>query len=347
MIQGELTTLGLGETEERAYRALLARRADGADELARLLRLPRERVDAALDRLVEHGFARPAVPGDGRGLPRPAAPAAAIRTLIHRRQAELHLRSAELARLRMTADRLALAGRPGPAAPGCGVEVVTGRRAIGERAGQLLAAAEREVTILRRSPGAGLGAWPATGPDRGHGAGPDDGTALAALLARGVTVRAVLERPAPAEPEPPGWLTALVDQGLRVRVATGVPAGLITVDRRVALLPPGDPADPRAAALVVGDGPAPLRDALVPLFETVWERATPLDGGRDGAVSERQQRELLALLAAGLKDEAIARRLGVHVHTARRRISRLLEALDARTRFQAGARATSLGWLEP
>ncbi|OKK06479.1 hypothetical protein AMK26_10715 [Streptomyces sp. CB03234] len=326
MIQGELTTLGLGRTEERAYEALLREQADGADDLARLLDLPRERLDAALDRLVEHGFARPPDPSsdEGDALPHPAAPAAAIRTLIHRRQAELHLKSAELARLRMAADRLV--GDDGePGTSGGGVEVVTGRRAIAERVDRLLAAAEREVVILDRPP--------FTSPDVG------------ALLARGVEVRAVLDRAGLTDPARTRALSCLAGRGLRVRVAGDVPAKLLAVDRRVTLLPPTDAAGPRASALVVGDGL--LCGALVPLFETVWERATPLGAEDDGTGAlPGPQRELLGLLAAGLKDEAIARRLGVHVHTARRRISRLLESLGARTRFQAGARASSRGWLD-
>ncbi|WP_230885623.1 helix-turn-helix domain-containing protein [Streptomyces spinoverrucosus] len=68
-------------------------------------------------------------------------------------------------------------------------------------------------------------------------------------------------------------------------------------------------------------------------------------GNPDAELSDTQ-RELLALLAAGLKDEAIARRMGVHVHTVRRRIADLLETLDAETRFQAGALATRQGWLD-
>ncbi|MEU0719578.1 helix-turn-helix domain-containing protein [Streptomyces lavendulocolor] len=325
MIQGELTTLGLGRTEERAYEALLAEQADGAEELARLLDLPRERLDAALDRLVAHGFARPPDPSDaGDALPHPAAPAAALRTLIHRRQAELHLKSAELARLRMAADRFAgdSGGRGGERGR---VEVVTGRRAIAERAARLLDGAEREVVLLDRPPFTALD--------------------VESLLARGVRVRAVLDRSGLADPGRVRALTGLVGRGLRLRVAADVPARLVAVDRRVTLLPPTEAAGPRAAALVIGDGL--LCGTLLPLFEAVWERAEPLVAPEDGAAAgpPGAQRELLALLAAGLKDEAIARRLGVHVHTARRRISRLLESLDARTRFQAGARASSRGWL--
>ena len=335
MTEGELHTLGLGEAEERTYEALLKERAAGAEELARLLGLPRERLDLLLGRLVEHGLALPAV---GDGLPHPAAPAAAIRTLIHRRQAELHLRSAELERLRMTADQLAGRLMSGsPSAPECGIEVVTGPRAIGERAEYLLASAEREVAILDRPPYV-------KGP-RGDDSSRTPGLDIEALLDRGVEVRTVLDRDGLASPGRMRSVTVLVEQGLRARVATAVPTKLIAVDRRITLLPPTDAADPRATALVIGD--ALLRNALMPLFETVWDRATPL-GGTGGACAAlpKAQKELLGLLAAGLKDEAIARRLGVHVHTARRRISSLLETLGAETRFQAGAQATLRGWLD-
>ncbi|QGV78600.1 helix-turn-helix domain-containing protein [Streptomyces ficellus] len=342
MIQGELTTLGLGRTEQRAYEALLREQADGADELARLLDLPRTQLDEALERLVEHGFARPPHPSscESDALPHPAAPAAAIRTLIHRRQAELHLRSAELARLRLAADRLA-GDADAPGGDRGRVEVVTGR-AVAERAGRLLEGAEREVVILDRPPFTALD--------------------VESLLARGVEVRAVLDRAGLADPDRVRALSGLVGRGLRLRVAADVPARLVAVDRRVTLLPPTDAAGPRATALVIGDGL--LCGVLLPLFEAVWERAVPLpatDGSGTrtgtgagagtalpgpGAALPEPQRELLALLAAGLKDEAIARRLGVHVHTARRRISGLLESLGARTRFQAGARAASRGWLD-
>ncbi|MEU2107826.1 helix-turn-helix domain-containing protein [Streptomyces sp. NPDC019507] len=347
MIEAELHYLGLGATEERAYEALLAERVDEAEELARHLRLPRDEVDAALDRLVEHGLALP--PRGGGTLPRPAAPAAAIRSLIHRRQAELHMKSAELERLRMTADQLAGRLTAGaPAVPGSGIEVITGQRAIGERADDLLASAEREVVILDRPP------YVKGRP--GYGTFRAPGACIEGLLDRGVTVRTVLDRDGLAAPERIRTLHALVERGLRARVAPAVPTRLIAVDRRTALLPPGDAADPTASALVVGD--ALLRHALVPLFETVWDRAAPVGGpctepppagatrpAPSGALPA-EQKELLTLLAAGLKDEAIARRLGVHVHTARRRISRLLESLGAETRFQAGARATLRGWLD-
>lgn len=60
MIQGaELQDLGLGEDEERTYEALLRQRAAKPEELARVLGIPRERLNAALTRLSDHGFTTP------------------------------------------------------------------------------------------------------------------------------------------------------------------------------------------------------------------------------------------------------------------------------------------------
>jgi len=54
---------------------------------------------------------------------------------------------------------------------------------------------------------------------------------------------------------------------------------------------------------------------------------------------------VLALLAAGMKDRAIARRLGVCERTVGRRVAALCRDLGAVTRFQAGAEAARRGWI--
>lgn len=57
------------------------------------------------------------------------------------------------------------------------------------------------------------------------------------------------------------------------------------------------------------------------------------------------EKALLRLLAAGLTDEAAARRLGISVRTARRQVAVLMNKLGASSRFQAGHRAAQRGWL--
>lgn len=100
-------------------------------------------------------------------------------------------------------------------------------------------------------------------------------------------------------------------------------------------------ADPTASARLVND--SLLSHALVPLFEAVWANATPLGSDAHGQITE-EERELLTMLASGLMDKAIVRHLDVH--TVRRRISRLMQALNVETRFQAGVQAALRGWLK-
>ncbi|CAN5424435.1 hypothetical protein BH10ACT10_BH10ACT10_10250 [soil metagenome] len=90
-----------------------------------------------------------------------------------------------------------------------------------------------------------------------------------------------------------------------------------------------------------------LIGSLTLLFESLWEKALAvpgLDGRReDEGASDR--RLLLGQLAAGSKDEQIARALGLSVRTVRRRVADLLEELGAESRFQAGVEAVRRGWM--
>ena len=63
-------------------------------------------------------------------------------------------------------------------------------------------------------------------------------------------------------------------------------------------------------------------------------------------VLDREQRELLRLLASGLPDTAVARRMCLAPRTLARRIANLYEMLQADNRFQAGAAAERLGLLD-
>jgi DNA-binding NarL/FixJ family response regulator len=54
----------------------------------------------------------------------------------------------------------------------------------------------------------------------------------------------------------------------------------------------------------------------------------------------------MTLLAAGFKDDAIARQLALSSRTVGRRVAELMESLGARTRFQAGIHAQRRRLLE-
>ncbi|MGW6413230.1 helix-turn-helix domain-containing protein [Streptomyces vinaceus] len=279
-------------------------------------------------------------------LPATAAdPAAALRVLVQRRQALLHQESAELASLSIYADRLAGLLPPdntAPKGPPAGIELLTETEAVGTRLDTMLGAAQSEVLILDRT------AKPPQATDRDceweseWEAGWDR---VRDLLSRGVTVRTVTDRRGNQFPDWAQQLLTLTELGLQARIGPRLPTRLVLVDRHTCLLPPSrsDGGSPDGTALIFGD--SLLHRAALPLFESLWARATPV--GWPGGPLTAAQRELLGLLASGLKDESIARRLGVHVHTARKRISRMLEDLDADTRFQAGAQAAIRGWLHP
>ncbi|WP_323180545.1 helix-turn-helix transcriptional regulator [Streptomyces sp. NBC_00102] len=286
-------------------------------------------LDASLERLNTSGFLHPE--SDDR-LPTAVNPTTAIRNQIHMRRAHLLDASSDLEVLTASVDRLAaqVLGRSAPA-QGAGIETVRGQRDIAEKVNALLMSAQTEVSLLDRPP------YATSAPD-----GMPAPLAVTDLVRRGVRVRAVVDRAGLEFPGRARGLSELGDQGVEIRVATDLPTKLITVDRQVTLLPPSDAADPSQAAVVASD--SLLSNALVPLFEEIWERALPIGVGGTEEVAD-EDGELLTMLAAGLKDEAIARRLDLHVHTVRRRISRLMTSLNAETRFQAGIQAVRRGRL--
>ncbi|MFL6099007.1 MAG: hypothetical protein ACJ71T_03530 [Actinomycetales bacterium] len=81
--------------------------------------------------------------------------------------------------------------------------------------------------------------------------------------------------------------------------------------------------------------------AFIALFEQLWRSALPMPRTRQDGTDDR----LVAMLASGLKDEAIARYLGVSLRTVRRRVASLMEEHDVQTRFQLGLAAERRGLL--
>lgn len=58
-----------------------------------------------------------------------------------------------------------------------------------------------------------------------------------------------------------------------------------------------------------------------------------------------QERAILRLMLAGVRDEAIARDMGVSIRTFRRNLATLMSKIGAENRFQAGVKASAKGWL--
>lgn len=154
-----------------------------------------------------------------------------------------------------------------------------------------------------------------------------------------------------ADPRGAQAIRAAAAAGVEVRTAQNLPARMIIVDDHlavVALVPSGV-----AGALLVRS--AVLVAALAQYYDHLWAAATPVVLPGSKPVSRARllakalgasEREVLALLVHGLKDEAIARHLNVSVRTVRRHVSTVLDFLDVPTRFAAGAAAQRLGLLD-
>ncbi|MBG0854759.1 erythropoiesis-stimulating protein [Streptomyces spinoverrucosus] len=169
-----------------------------------------------------------------------------------------------------------------------------------------------------------------------------------AALGRGVRVRTVHLGAAAAVPHMASYLRRLSAAGAQVRTAHTLPLRLIVVDRSTAIVP-APPAGEDGIAAVILRGET-LVGVFREIFEHCWEAANALSdvpAGPDGEWRpEGRHREVLRMLAGGLTDEAMARKLGVSERTVRRLVSELTERLGAASRFQAGASAVRLGWLD-
>jgi len=150
-------------------------------------------------------------------------------------------------------------------------------------------------------------------------------------IRRGEEQRAVYPASALSSLQGRRWMTAWDEVGEDQRI-------LPTTDTEFAVF--GDTA---VVALAGWDDPAPgyavIRDPLTvklytAYFDLAWKHAVPAPaiGGRDGTGDPK----LVELLELGMKDEAIARYLGVSLRTVRRRVAHLMAVNGVDTRFQLG-----------
>jgi sugar-specific transcriptional regulator TrmB len=279
----------------------------------------------ALGALQAHGLA---VPSGTAPTWSAAAPTEMLENLLLDQEERLR-------ELRVQVDRL-MAAYHHAAAPDVRdvVEVISGRQAIQERWHRLQSGARHQLLVLDKPP---------------HVQRFDAGTELR-LLARGVVAQVVYEQQALLQPGALDQVRQMTLAGEQARIGRDLPFKLAVVDARRALMPlaPGVELD---SALLVR--PSTLLDALVATFDAHWTRAVPLTDAMlsgavlpdvpDAAAPDDDAGRLVALLAAGLTDEAIARQLGVSARTVQRRVSELMERLGARNRFQAGIQIAHRG----
>nr|WP_198151421.1 LuxR C-terminal-related transcriptional regulator [Kibdelosporangium sp. MJ126-NF4]CEL15368.1 regulatory protein [Kibdelosporangium sp. MJ126-NF4]CTQ95593.1 regulatory protein [Kibdelosporangium sp. MJ126-NF4] len=85
--------------------------------------------------------------------------------------------------------------------------------------------------------------------------------------------------------------------------------------------------------------------SLAALSDSLWAQSVEVSQVPKGRPTRSRHELVLRMLAQGLTDDAIARRLGVSVRTVRGDVASAMVELDARSRFQAGVRAMQMGLL--
>lgn len=313
---------GINDVEERLYRALVREPRASLSQLSAAIGRSAAVTRRVLDRLESLGLvSRQGTP------PRfiPAAPDRAIEALILRRQEELE-------RCRVAAAALLGDYRRAAQVTAHVVELIEGREASLQRYIQLLVTARHEVLMFDKPPYLG----------------PADNPLEFDALQRGIAWRAIYAPEALAVPDRLAQLPQWQAAGEQARVCPNVPLKLVVVDRSVALLPLTAEADAAEQSAVLVH-PSSLLTTLVMLFDMLWAQSLPLSAiggsGADPAGPDDADRMLLQLLTAGIKDQAIARHLGVSLRTVRRRLAQLAEHAGVGSRFQLGVAAAQRGWV--
>ncbi|GAA3584255.1 LuxR family transcriptional regulator [Kribbella ginsengisoli] len=304
------------------YRQLLREPGVAVAQHGEALGVPVATVEAAVARLVGVGLVR----GGSEEAPAPVDPRSGVGMLVRERRAALDGVAA------MT-DQLAREFSAGQlrAEPSRLIEIAVGREAIEARIEDMLRGATEQAVGTDTPPYVADGSHQVS-------------SAELALLDRGVRFRSIYASEVLDHPAWVAHLTSMAERGEQARVLPQVPLKLLIVDGTTAILPlAGDdkPTSPaQARAVVVTD--SALTNALQVLFDQLWGQATPLRLTESDAVDPAAS--LINLLASGMKDEAIARQLGVSGRTLRRRIAQVQEQLGATSRFQAGLQAARHGW---
>ncbi len=319
-----LAPLGLGPDQEDIYRRLVAHGATGLGQLAAETGRHPEDLRAHLDDLAKLGL----VTSDGAVFSA-APPEVALGAVLRQRHDDL--RAAELDLVALTEQyRVADHGR----VAGGVVEVITDPDAVRHRYAQIHHSARHQLrsTVVPRM---------SVVPHRTNRAADE-------ALRRGVTNRVILHRDAFNEP---GLFADAMEsgaEGQQIRVAHEVPVKLVIGDDAVAMVPLPSRHNTAAASILVR--PSGLLDALIAFFEAAWERAYPLppdatgpDTAGSNGIDELDAR-ILALVLAGLTDQAVAGQLRISRRTVQRRIHALMVKAGVDTRIQLGWRAARYGW---
>lgn len=321
------------DTALAVYVRLLRTPGDAA-ELAEQVGIDEATATEALGRLVRAGLARKTV--DGPAPYRAEVPDALLDDVVDARLGELEAAAAAVRSARETAARIRAAYHGVTESRNAlEFERLVGADAIARRISELNARTTATLEGVMTS---------VPTPDMIEQARESEDR----LARRGVLLRSLYRAPArrsAALCEHGAWLA---ERGGQIRTtASPLPTQYVLFDRRAGLVA-FEELNGRGPAAVVLTTPEVIT-CLGTLFDQLWDAGLPLPtsvAGPPPAEPSAYELELLRLMHAGLKDEAIARELGVSTKTVRRALSALADRLGVKDRFSLGVLAGSKGWLQ-
>ncbi|MEU3216256.1 helix-turn-helix domain-containing protein [Streptomyces sp. NPDC006971] len=340
-----LQALGLGPAEEVVYTTLLACPAASAQELARQSGLDEAETARILLDLTARGLAAVATESaapDSDGCEvdlRPARyrltpPSVALAPLLVAQRNALY--QAETAFSMLTEQY-----RTTNAQTAGGVmEVVVGVEQVAHRFHQLQCGAQRELLAF-------LVGAPIAVPRE------EADVSESSALDRGVDFRVVADKDYLDGHDVVRDVRAAITTGVELRLVDSLPLKMLVSDRERAMVPLVDMADSDGEPSAIVVHRSGLLTALVHLFEKEWAQARPIytttTGLREEPAADQQpteeEREVLALLLAGISDRRAASQLGLSIRTVERRMRRLMDLAGVESRLQLGWHAARAGWL--
>lgn len=318
----------LGEVEIAVYRHAVAQPDWSLSEMIETLELDRHTVDVAVSRLMGMRLLQTDVTGE-RAL-NAVSPETAIAELLYEDEVELLHRERRIATQRSELTALLpiyFAGRRARRSQEA-IDVISDVALVRRRLGDYARRSKTSVLVVH--PGGGL-----------------DESALESsleldrpVLERGVQLRVLLQHVTRHHQGTMNYAQEVMSRGAEIKTVSVLPSRMLIFDQEVAFVP----ADHGVAAGAVIVKEPGMVTTLTSVFDMLWATGRPYPGQtaqQPDEVREDIVRSVLEQLAAGAKDEVIARRLGVSVRTCRRYIAVVMERLGAESRFQAGYLAAS------
>jgi DNA-binding CsgD family transcriptional regulator len=325
--------LGLDPVDTKVYLWVLEHRRVDPESIAAALSIPLQRAAAAVKRLSALRLVS-SLPSEASeaGVGYAVAPEVAMAELVAPGEARIRQEQEQIAHSRALLFQFLPHYYGRQQANGAGVEVIP---TLAEVRTALTQAAKRcRAEVLASQPGGGSRV-----PEAMQEALARD----EALLTRGITMRTLYHHTARFNGPSQAYVEAASRLGGQYRTSHELFGRIIVFDRELAFVPASD--NSWGAVAVRQEW---LVAYLCEIFEQTWTRARPFAVAATEGLEQVAQdidRTIIELLAAGLKDETIARRLGMSLRTARRHIADIMEQLDAESRFQAGVAAARAGLL--